>query len=87
MAPAEKKGLKLALTVAGDRLVSGNFAGIRVVDLETGKALPGPKVIRDPFCPKTGIPDGCPYMYGRCVVRTASTHCFFYTAGGRSSPT
>ncbi len=68
--------------LVGETVVGGDFKGMSIVEAHTGKRLPAPKIVRDPFCPKTGIPDGCSWMYGRCVVRTASTHCYFYNAGG-----
>ncbi len=66
----------------GDHVYSGSLKGISVTDLKTGKRIAGLKASRDPFCPKTGIPDGCRWMYGRCIRRTASTHCFFFSYSG-----
>ena len=66
----------------GDKVYAGSLKGVSVTDLKTGKRIPGLKVPRDPFCPKTGVPDGCRWMYGRCITRTASTHCFFFSYSG-----
>jgi len=68
--------------LVGDRAISGGFRGIAASDLSTGKAVKSFTVPPDPFCPKTGIPAGCKWMYGRCVRSTASTHCFFFNWGG-----
>ena len=65
-----------------DRLYSGGFKGLKVTDLATGETVPSFPVRRDPYCPKTGIPDGCSYMYGRCIMPTASTNCYFFSYGG-----
>ena len=66
----------------GDRCYSGRLTGVSAVDLATGKPVKTFEVPRDPFCPKTGIPDGCSWMYGRCIRRTASTHCYFFSYSG-----
>ena len=69
--------------LVGDRAFVGKFkGGVRATDLETGKPVKSFPVPQDPYCPKTGIPQGCKFMYGRCVRPTASTHCFFLTYGG-----
>jgi len=68
--------------LVGNRAYAGGFKGLSAVNLANGQRVPTLKIPHDPFCPKTGIPAGCSYMYGRCVMSTASTHCFFYTAGG-----
>ncbi len=39
------------------------------------------KVFRDPYDPKTGIPEGS-WCYGRCIVRTETTHCKFFSSYG-----
>jgi outer membrane protein assembly factor BamB len=66
----------------GDRVYAGGLKGISVTDLATARRIDDLRVPRDPFCPKTGIPDGCPWMYGRCIRRTASTHCYFFSYSG-----
>ena len=66
----------------GDRCYSGSLKGVSAVDLAAGKGVKTFEVPRDPFCPKTGIPDGCRWMYGRCIRRTASTHCYFFSYSG-----
>ena len=66
----------------GDRVYAGGLKGVSVTDLATGEALRSFPVPRDPYCPKTGIPDGCSFMYGRCIKRTASTNCYFFSYGG-----
>ncbi|MBM4040565.1 MAG: hypothetical protein FJ290_18830 [Planctomycetes bacterium] len=66
----------------GDRVCSGGLKGIRIADIATGKPLPGLTAARDPYCPKTGVPDGCKFMYGRCIAATASTHCYFFSYSG-----
>lgn len=68
--------------LVGDRAYSGGLKGISAVDIETGKQVKTFEVPRDPFCPKTGIPDGCSWMYGRCIRATASTNCYFFNWGG-----
>jgi len=68
--------------IVGDRVLAGNFKGMSARDLKTGQTAPCPQPPRDPFCPKTGIPDGCPWMYGRCIRSNASTHCYFITYSG-----
>lgn len=67
--------------LVGDQAYAGGLKGVTVTDLATGAAKPFP-VPRDPYCPKTGVPDGCSFMYGRCIVPTASTHCYFFSYGG-----
>jgi outer membrane protein assembly factor BamB len=68
--------------LVGDRLYAGGMKGLRVTSLTTGEATESFPVPRDPYCPKTGIPDGCSYMYGRCIMPTASTNCYFFSYGG-----
>jgi len=70
--------------LVGDRVYAGSLKGLSVTDLRTGKRVAGLQARRDPFCPKTGIPDGCRWMYGRCIRRTASTHCFFFSYSGNA---
>jgi outer membrane protein assembly factor BamB len=65
----------------GDRLYAGGLKGVTVSDLATGGTVPSFPVPRDPYCPKTGVPDGCSFMYGRCIMPTASTHCYFFSYG------
>ncbi len=73
---------RFAGILVGERAYAGGFKGVSAVELATGKKVETFPVPRDPYCPKTGIPDGCSYMYGRCIVSTASTHCFFFTYSG-----
>jgi outer membrane protein assembly factor BamB len=66
----------------GDHLYLGGLKGVTVTDAATGAATRPLPVPRDPYCPKTGIPDGCSFMYGRCIMPTASTNCYFFSYGG-----
>jgi len=68
--------------IVGDRVLAGSFKGMSARDLKTGSPAPCPKPPRDPYCPKTGVPDGCSFMYGRCIRSNASNHCFFINYGG-----
>ncbi len=68
--------------LVGDRVIVGGMKGVSVTDLATGNRIPAFPVPRDPYCPKTGIPDGCSFMYGRCIMSTASTNCYFFSYGG-----
>ena len=68
--------------LVGDRVYAGGLKGVTANDLSTGAAARPFPVPRDPYCPKTGVPDGCSFMYGRCIMPTASTHCYFFSYGG-----
>jgi outer membrane protein assembly factor BamB len=70
----------------GNQVVSGGLGpiggdgAITAADLESAARTHLIAVPRDPFSPKTGIPDGG--IYGRCIQHTASTYCYFFHQGG-----
>lgn len=68
--------------LVGDRAFTGSLKGVSVTDLATGGKVETFAVPRDPYCPKTGVPDGCPFMYGRCIMPTASTWCYLFSYSG-----
>jgi outer membrane protein assembly factor BamB len=65
--------------LAGQYSVGGGIGGVNVVELATGKRA---RIVApfDPYSPKTGIPRGG--LYARCITRTASTHCYFFSYSG-----
>ncbi|MHC4914002.1 MAG: outer membrane protein assembly factor BamB family protein [Planctomycetota bacterium] len=60
--------------------VGGEGSGVFATSLETGRTEKLVEVPRDPYSPKTGIPDGG--IYGRCIAHSASTHCYFFHYSG-----
>ncbi|MCG3179102.1 MAG: Outer membrane protein assembly factor BamB [Phycisphaerae bacterium] len=68
--------------LVGDLAIGGGMKGVAATTVATGKAAAVFPAARDPYCPKTGIPDGCKYMYGRCIATSATPACYFFSYSG-----